>query len=324
MINGPRVSVIIPTYNRAGLIGRTIENIFEQTYKNIELIIVDDGSTDDTPSVLKRYSDRIRIVSQRNAGPAVARNRGAQMARGELIAFQDSDDLWKPEKLARQVQMLQAEPSVPCCLCNVLIRVSDGKPLTAFDYSWIHPDRPEGIWLNVFEVLSTRFVLFNQAAMIRRDAFERLGGFNQDLRYLEDYDLPLRLALEGPWAMINDALVLYSEGTAGSFSQQALRDLIVLKQCELRIFEQLRELTAEYSNQRALRFLERRLKAVRRQLSATRLKDSKSMLGRLAGNVLAGVNHYEAALFRRSPWFPQPVTRPVSAVDAEARELQSA
>ena len=95
----PLVSVIIPTYNRAKMIRMTIDNVLEQTYRNFELIIVDDGSTDDTQSVLRGYGDRIRVVTQANAGPAVARNRGVEAAHGEIIAFQDSDDLWKPTKL---------------------------------------------------------------------------------------------------------------------------------------------------------------------------------------------------------------------------------
>src|SRR5947209_1428421 len=107
------VSVIIPTYNRAGTICQTVDNVFQQTYRNIELIVVDDGSTDDTQSRLRRYRNRLRIITQANAGPAVARNRGAAAACGDIIAFQDSDDLWNPTKLERQAALLEeAGPSV--------------------------------------------------------------------------------------------------------------------------------------------------------------------------------------------------------------------
>ena len=129
-------------------------------------------------------------------------------------------------------------PSVPCCLSNVLMRVVNGKDFTSFDHSLIFPRDEAGLWLNVPDVLATRFVLFNQAVAIRRKALEKLGGFNEQLKYLEDYDLPLRLALEGPWAFIREPLVIYREGTPGSFSQAALKDPIVLKECEVKICEQ--------------------------------------------------------------------------------------
>ena len=135
----PLASVIIPTYNRAELICKTINNIFQQTYSNLELIIVDDGSTDDTRSKLQRYGDRIRVVTQNNSGPAVARNHGVRVARGEIIAFQDSDDLWKPTKLERQVALLQKDRSIPCCLCNVVLRVVNGREFTSFDDSLVFP-----------------------------------------------------------------------------------------------------------------------------------------------------------------------------------------
>ena len=313
MNSNPLVSVIIPTYNRAGIISQTIDNIFQQTYRNFELIIVDDGSTDDTQSKLRQYDDRIRVVKQTNSGPAVARNHGAKLARGEIIAFQDSDDLWKPTKLERQVALLEMNRSASCCLCNVLLRVVDGRELTSFDFSLIRLVEDEGIWFNVLEVLATRFVLFNQAAAIRREAFERLDGFDQSLKYLEDYDLPLRLALQGPWVYIREPLVLYREGTPGSFSQQALKDSIVLKGCELKLFERIQTSIGDGTRQRKVqKYVTHRLAMLRWQLKATKLKRSESFALRAVGRLLTVMDHYLMAAFRRSPWFPQPITIPVS------------
>src|ERR1039458_8209652 len=99
MSAGPLVSVIIPTYNRASTICKTIDDVFRQTYKNFELVVIDDGSTDDTQANLRRYGSRIRSFTQTNAGPAAARNRGIEVSRGDIIAFQDSDDFWAPTKL---------------------------------------------------------------------------------------------------------------------------------------------------------------------------------------------------------------------------------
>jgi len=306
------VSVVIPTYNRGAIISQTIDNIFEQTYRNFELIIVDDGSTDDTLQRLERYGDRIRVAKQANSGPAVARNHGARIASGDIIAFQDSDDLWKPDKLERQVELLAANENVPCCLCNVLLRVTDGKPVTSFDFSLIRLEDEEGIWTNVLEVLATRFVLFNQAVAIRRNVFGRLGGFDERLKYLEDYDLPLRLAIEGPWAVIREPLVLYREGTAGSFSEQALRDPIVLKECQLELFERLHlSLGAGDGRSGARRYVSFRLRMLYWQLQAVKLGRSSSRSARAVSKLMTALDHYLMAAFRRSPWFPQPVTEPI-------------
>jgi glycosyltransferase involved in cell wall biosynthesis len=312
-MNTPLVSVVIPTYNRAGVICETIDNVFKQTYSNFELIIVDDGSKDDTLSRLRAYGDRIRVLSQANAGPAVARNRGVEAAHGEIIAFQDSDDSWKPAKLERQVALLEANPSAPCCLSNVLMRVVDGKEFTSFDYSLIDFRREEGIWLNVAEVLATRFVLFNQAVAIRRDSFEKVGGFDAGYKYLEDYDLPLRLSFEGPWAFIREPMVIYREGSTESFSEQALKNKIILQECAVKIFEQtLARVEKEGRSTTLQDLLKRRLGMFRRQLKATRLKLDRTGpagLQQAISKLRLTLDHYRFAAFRRSPWFPQPETR---------------
>jgi len=320
----PLVSVIIPTYNRAAMISRTIENIFAQTYPRVELIVVDDGSTDDTQAKLSAFGDRLRIITQPNAGPAVARNRGAGAARGEIIAFQDSDDFWKPTKLARQVALLSKYSEIaPCCLCNALMGVTGGKEWTSFDDSLIHPQHSEGLWFNVSEVLATRFVLFNQTVAIRRKVFEKVGGFREDLRYLEDYDLPIRLSLEGPWAFIQEPLVIYGENSPESFSQQALKDPIVLRECAVKVFESMLTAVSEEVEHASLRtLLTHRLRLLRMLLIAAELKEANFWGARVIGQALVGLDHYLRAAFRRSPWFPQPITAPYKDIGA-ARLLSS-
>jgi len=309
----PLVSVIIPTYNRAGVISQTIDNVFCQTYQNIELIVVDDGSTDDTGSVLRRYGDRIRILTQANAGPAAARNRGIEVSRGEIVAFQDSDDLWKPTKLEQQVAVLnRLDDSVPCCLCNAIFRVIRQQEYTSFDISSLHPSLEEGLWLNVAEVLATRFVLFNQTVAIRRRALEKVGGFDESLKYLEDYDLPLRLAMEGPWAFIRTPLVIYREGSEGSFAEKAAKDSIVLKQCEIRIFEQALAAAKNKNDSGTRRQLRSRLSVFRRQLLATRLSQSETFGARATASVLEAFDILREKLFRRTPWYPKALTVPLT------------
>jgi glycosyltransferase involved in cell wall biosynthesis len=208
MPTNPKVSVIIPTYNRANSIDQSIQSVLNQTYENIELIIIDDGSTDSTLKNLEKYERQLRVFIQENRGPASARNHGVSLSSGEIIAFLDSDDTWNPNKIESQVALLElCGQSVPCCICNSLMCSSRGQNTNSFDLTNIEPLFPTGIILNPTEVLATRFLLFNQAAIIRRGAFEAIGGFNENLRILEDYDIALRLSSQGPWAYIDEPLI---------------------------------------------------------------------------------------------------------------------
>ena len=111
----PRVSVVIPSFNRAGMIEEAIGSVLAQTYENFELIVIDDGSTDNTPLVLENYGNRVLSYRQRNGGVSAARNKGIESATGSLIAFLDSDDLWLPEKLACQVDFFDTHPDAMIC-----------------------------------------------------------------------------------------------------------------------------------------------------------------------------------------------------------------
>lgn len=300
----PLVSVIIPTYNRAGLIGETIENVLQQTYTNIELIVVDDGSTDDTQSVLSSYGDRIRWIAQENAGPAAARNRGIAIAKGEIIAFQDSDDAWHPTKITRQVSLLQrGGDSVICCLCNTTVELAD-RVVRSFELAPVNPSIEEGIWLNATEVLATRCILFNQAAAIRRDVLIRIGGFDESFRLMEDVELALRLSLEGPWAFIREPLATRQAKLSLTLSHEATErivaeNLLRIQQGVLRIIESKPRLAALRAQMQA------ELNRSRRQLRAIELKESKLIGASALGWFLGQVERYRAAAQRRAPWFPK-------------------
>ncbi|HRO28701.1 MAG TPA: glycosyltransferase family A protein, partial [Luteimonas sp.] len=134
MADIPETSVIIPTWNRRELIGRAIDSVLAQTRPVDEVIVVDDGSTDDTQAYLAdRYGERISCIRQANAGVSAARNRGLAMARGRYIALLDSDDEWLPEKTQRQVAFLDANPGVGMVLCNVMRMDPDGSMIDVFD-----------------------------------------------------------------------------------------------------------------------------------------------------------------------------------------------
>ena len=114
-LRNPLVSVVIPSYNCGGVIGDTLESVLAQDYPALEVIVVDDGSTDDTCDVVARYGDRVTLLQQRNAGAAVARNAGIRCARGDYVALLDADDLWLPGKLSIQVDHLEGNPQVGTC-----------------------------------------------------------------------------------------------------------------------------------------------------------------------------------------------------------------
>jgi hypothetical protein len=187
----PDVSVIIPAYNRADLLGEAIESTLTQTRSSVEAIIVDDGSTDDTRSVVAAYHDpRVRYVYQMNAGLAAARNSGIRQATGRYVAFLDADDLFLPGKLACQVPALDAQPAVGLVAGGYIFADITGHPM-AEAHPWrSHPS------LNLQTLLVGCPIIVN-SVLIRREWLTQVGGFDTNLRRVEDWDLWLRLAHAG-------------------------------------------------------------------------------------------------------------------------------
>ncbi len=308
----PLVSVIIPTYNRAHVLERAIASVIQQTYKNIEVIVVDDGSTDDTAALLTRYHAIIHVIKQTNRGPSHARNRGIQAAHGEIIAFLDSDDAWLPEKLARQVDLLvRLDASVACCLCNAEMRFTHRPRGTSFENAGLHPREEEGIWLNPAEVLMHTFVLFNQTAAIRRSALEETGGFDEEIKYLEDYDLALRLSLLGPWGFIQEQLVTWHQGF-DSASREALHDVDRLKKNEVTLRQKILTLVDRQHAHAALRgSCQRALNKALRGQWAARIRQKGTWRASAVCYAATTADRYMDALLRRSPWAPKMITAPV-------------
>lgn len=318
MTETPRVSVIIPTYNRAEIICETIENVFKQTYANLEVVVVDDGSKDDTRERLKPYGDRVKYIYQENAGPAAARNHGVSMCSGEIVAFQDSDDTWHSSKIERQVSVLErAGKEIVCCLCNSDVKGAQGHILYSFDRVKLKSSLTEGIWLNPLEVLSTRFVLFNQAVAIRRDVFLSTGGFDESFRIMEDVEFQLRLALCGPWSFISAPLATREERFSTSLSKEG--NAGVLLGYELQIREKMfKYVDGDPCFAFAKRIVKNELKRARRQHRAFDLKQ-KGSAGAVVGRALGEVERVRSACYRRSPWFPQMKVAPLPAASMEER-----
>lgn len=191
------VSVIIPTYNYGRFVTQAVDSVLAQTYRPLEVIVVDDGSTDDTRQRLAPYGDRIRYVYQQNAGPEAARNTGLELAQGEFVAFLDPDDYWLPGKLEIQVRWLQKEPTAVMVCSRTCSEPTAGG------------SKGEGSvrWLTLDEVYM-RNPVCTSTVVARRMVVEAVGRFRPGIRS-EDWDLWMRLARRGGIGMWEEPLVVY-------------------------------------------------------------------------------------------------------------------
>jgi len=306
------VSAIIPTYNRAQVVGRAIESVQAQSYGPIEIIVVDDGSTDDTAIRLGSFGNAIRVVRQRNSGPAAARNAGVRASRGDIVSFLDSDDTWLPSKIETQMAVMEAAgPSICCCISNMTLHFKGGRTGTSFDAAGMIPQRAEGVWVNPAEVLITRFLMFNQCVAIQKKFFNDCGGFDERLKVLEDYDLAIRLAVRGPWAFVDQPLVEWKQ-SADSLSH-VLRDSVLFRESWCSILEgAAASIPASSDNANLRRSAERASRAARLELKAWRLTESAPSPQAFLGNAYLRARRAWMKALRRSPWYPRMQTIPVN------------
>ena len=304
MIDTPLVSVVIPTYNRSDIVRRSIDSVLEQSYGSVEIIVVDDGSTDATRDVLQQYGDRILSIHQENCGPSVARNTGVGLASGEFIAFLDSDDTWKPTKIARQIRlMLAGGERVPCCICNALLTDGGDSDTTSFELSDVMSDLQEGFWMNPAPIIATRFILFNQVVIIRRDAFKKVGGFKPEMRLLEDHDLAFRLSVLGPWAFIAEPLVEKNNDTDG-IGVRAMLDPLVHSRAWQGALEGF--LCGPTGNDPKVgQWVCRALADVKVEVRAVEMLRDSGSLGRLVARIRLFWMRKRHALRRRMPGWPR-------------------
>ena len=198
------ISVIIPTYNRSAFLKEAIESVLKQTYQPFELIVVDDGSTDDTASVLSCYAGKISALSVHHGGPSAARNYGIQAAHGDYIAFLDSDDLWLPGKLAAQMHFFHNNPEARICQTEEIwmrnsVRVNPRQKHKKYS-GWI------------FDQCLPLCVVSPSAVMMHRSIFARVGLFDETFPACEDYDLWLRIAPLYPIYLIDKPFIIKRGG----------------------------------------------------------------------------------------------------------------
>ncbi|MEL7245187.1 MAG: glycosyltransferase [Cyanobacteria bacterium J06643_5] len=220
------ISVVVPVFNGAKTIKETVDSISNQTFKDIEIIIINDGSTDTTVEVIKTISDsRIKVFSYSNAGLSASRNRGISQAKGEYISFIDADDLWTPDKLESQWQALQKNPQA------------------AVAYSWtdyidesskfIKPGRRIKVNGDAFsKLLVTNFLENGSNPLIKKTAFEKVGGFDESLSAAEDKDMWLRLAVNYEFVCVEKPQILYRTSTTSMSTKLKRQEAESLKVIE--------------------------------------------------------------------------------------------
>jgi glycosyltransferase involved in cell wall biosynthesis len=215
-MKGPLVSVVIPAHNAERFLGEAIESVLAQTYAPVELIVVDDGSTDKTAEVAGAYSEAT-VISQENAGPSAARNCGALAAGGKFLAFHDSDDAMTPDKLAVQVGHMLDNPGVGCVLAEQELLVEPGAELPFWAEGskvlTVMPQRPPE--------LADEPNVHPMTMVVRRGAFERVGPFDESMRAAEDFDWMLRASEEGVEIARLSGVLLRRRVHAASLTQDA-------------------------------------------------------------------------------------------------------
>ena len=211
----PTVSVIVPTHNMGHFLGSALQSVLSQSYRDFEIIVVDDGSTDNTSEVLARYSldAIIRCLHQENRGPSAARNAGIKAARGRYIAFLDADDMWLPGKLDRQVAAMRQHPEATVVYCRFRYMDLHGNLLPC-STDWVLERTRE----TLYEELMYRNVISgsDSAVLVRSSHLMEVGLFDEYLPTCEDQDLWRRLALRHQFCFLEDEVLVYIRRHPGS------------------------------------------------------------------------------------------------------------
>lgn len=200
----PLVSVVIPNYNYTRYLKQTLDSVLAQTYPSVEILVVDDGSTDGSQELLRSYGERLRWYQHDRQGVSVARNRGATESAGDFIAFLDADDFWQPTKLSKQIDLLLADPGLGFVHCGVRKVDAEGKP------GEILVDGMDG-WVSKELLLFDRPVILasGSTGVVRRTLFTEVGGFDARLSTSADWDFCFRVSNRNRVGFVPEALVYY-------------------------------------------------------------------------------------------------------------------
>jgi glycosyltransferase involved in cell wall biosynthesis len=208
------VTVVIPAYNAAACVRRAVDSVLAQTWPRLEVVVVDDGSRDETLAVLAQYGSRLRVLTQPNQGPAAARNRGIEQSQGEYVAFLDADDWWEPGKIAAQVAVLHDQPGAGFCSTATQVVDDAGHPVRLWPCCNDDDPLPDALFTNGAAISGS-----TSGVMARKSLLLDIGGFDATLRGFEDPDLWIRLSARAGYVCIPEALTVVVR-TPGSVSSQ--------------------------------------------------------------------------------------------------------
>lgn len=230
----PLVSIIIPTYNSVRFIVNSVASATNQTYPNIEILIIDDGSTDETEMVVQQLSGPVRYIKQTNGGPSSARNHGIAQSNGEYIAFLDVDDEWEPSKIDKQVGFFENDKSLSIVATSYVRCNADLLPVETITLST--PSKKKGTI--PFRALLEKNQLLTSSIMIKKNILAKCGVFDEKIQFGEDWDFWVRIAQLGRIGYIHTPLCKYrahSAGLTGKLDDKNMRDwLEVIKKNRLR------------------------------------------------------------------------------------------
>jgi glycosyltransferase involved in cell wall biosynthesis len=214
-MSAPLVSVVVPAFNATRFIGEALASIARQEYEPLEIVVVDDGSTDGTAQAAREFGVRLTLIEQPNRGPAAARNRGIAAAQGGLIAFLDTDDLWPDGKLALQVPRLSEDSTLDVVLGQIRYEALDDRTLDGIRF-----DEPDGVLTNVNL----------GAGLFSRNVFDRIGLFDESLRFSEDQDWFLRAREAGARiAVLAEVTLLYRLHAGNMTRGKSARELALAR-----------------------------------------------------------------------------------------------
>lgn len=243
-----KISVIIPAYHSAACIQRAVRSVLEQTRPADEIIVVDDGSADDTADKAAAFGPAVRLIRQNNAGVSVARNTGIQAASGDWVAFLDADDEWLPKKLALQQQCLLASPQTAWCYSNFIIKdAPQARPQLAHPSNETPAAAQPQIFEDYFSAYCRGLYAWTSTLLIRKDVFERAGLFVPGMKRAQDNDMWFRIAYHYPQiGYIPQAPAVYHLDTAGSSTKVNTHYSFMKEQVDRHL-----ELSAQYGRQEA-------------------------------------------------------------------------
>jgi glycosyltransferase involved in cell wall biosynthesis len=231
----PPVSVIIPAYNSALSLGAAIQSVLDQSYSEFEILVIDDGSTDDTEGVARSFGNRVSYFRQENGGAGAARNQGIARSQGKYVAFLDSDDVWLPTKLAEQIPMLDRDAEIGLVYTDWAVVPEQGEPEPS-----VLSKLPAASGY-VFEQLVQCGFILTSGTVVRRSCLDEIGDFDEHLSIAQDYDLWLRISYRWKVALLNKPLVIKKnrEGNLSSNLPKTAAERIVLFQKALSNFPEM-------------------------------------------------------------------------------------